>query len=97
MGFRLNIAPAVTQELAEAYRWYADRNQQSADAFRNEVLSALDLVALHPDRFPLWDSLVRRYVLKHYPYSVYYSVGDRVVNILAVGHNRRSAGYWLKR
>jgi len=97
MSFRLNISPAVKQELAEAYGWYAERNEKAAEAFRDEVLGAFELVARHPDRFPLWDDLVRRFVLKHYPYSVYYSVGDRVVNILAVGHNRRSVGYWLKR
>jgi plasmid stabilization system protein ParE len=97
MSFRLNISPAVKQELAEAYGWYAERSEKAAEAFRDEVLDAFDLVVRHPDRFPLWDSLVRRFVLKHYPYSIYYSVGDRVVNILAVGHNRRSAGYWLKR
>jgi len=97
MSFRLNISPAVKQELAEAYAWYAERSEKAAEAFQDEVLGAFDLIGRHPERFALWDDLVRRFVLKHYPHSVYYSVGDRVVNILAVGHNRRSAGYWLKR
>jgi plasmid stabilization system protein ParE len=92
--FRLNISPAVKQEMAQAYDWYAQRNEKAADGFREEVLAAFDLIARHPERFPLWDDLVRRFILKHFPYTVYYSVGDRVVNILAVGHNRRRAGYW---
>lgn len=95
--FRLNISPAVKQEMAQAYGWYAERNEKAADDFREEVLAAFDLIARHPDLFPLWDDLVRRFILKHFPYTVYYSVSDRVVNILAVGHNRRSAGYWLVR
>lgn len=86
--FRLNISPAVKQEMAQAYGWYAERNEKAADDFREEVLAAFDLIARHPDRFPLWDDLVRRFILKHFPYTVYYSVSDRVVNILAVGHNR---------
>jgi len=32
-GFTLNISPAVKQELAEAYRWYADQNIEAAAAF----------------------------------------------------------------
>jgi hypothetical protein len=40
--------------------------------------------------------VVRRFVIKHYPYAVYFSIEDQVVNILAVGHHRRRAGYWLK-
>lgn len=94
--FRLNISPAVKQEMTEAHGWYAEKSDKAADDFREEVLAAFDLIARNPERFPCWDDLVRRMVLKHYPYSVYYSVGDQVVNILAVGHHRRSAGYWRK-
>jgi len=97
MSFRLIISPAVKQEIAEAFAWYAERNSQAADNFREEVLAAFGLIAQHPERFPLWGDVVRRFVMKHYPYAVYYSVGDQVVNILAVGHNRRRAGYWQKR
>ena len=67
MSFRLNISPAVKQELAEAYGWYAERSEKAAEAFQDEVLGALDLIAQHPDRFPLWDDFVRRFVLKHDP------------------------------
>jgi plasmid stabilization system protein ParE len=94
MSYRVNISPAVRQEVAEAYRWYAERSSKAAEAFQDEVLDAFDLIGRDPERFALWDELIRRYVLKHYPYSVYYSLGNGEVNILAVGHNRRLAGYW---
>ncbi len=97
MAFRQNISPAVKQEMAEAYGWYADKSKKAADEFREEVLAAFDVIARHPERFPCWDDLVRRCALKHYPYAVYHSVGDEVVNLRAVGHHRGSAGYWLKR
>lgn len=45
MSFRLNISPAVKQELAEAYGWYAERNKKTAGAFQDEVLGAFDLIA----------------------------------------------------
>jgi plasmid stabilization system protein ParE len=90
--FRLNISPDVKQEMAQAYGWYAERNEKAADDFREEVLAAFDLIARHPERFPLWDDLVRRLILKHFPYTVYYSVGDRVVNIPVIDHNHRLAG-----
>jgi plasmid stabilization system protein ParE len=75
--FRLNISPDVKQEMAQAYGWYAERNEKAADDFREEVLAAFDLIARHPERFP---------------YTVYYSVGDRVVNIPVIDHNHRLAG-----
>jgi plasmid stabilization system protein ParE len=53
MSFRLNISPAVKQEMALAFAWYAEKNAEAAENFRDEVLAAFDLIAQHPDRFPL--------------------------------------------
>ena len=40
---------------------------------------------------------VRRYVLHVYPYSIAYLVRDDAILILAVAHQRRTPGYWMKR
>ena len=66
MSFRLIISPAVKQEIAEAFAWYAERNSQAADNFREEVLAAFGLIAQHPERFPLWGDVVRRFVMKKF-------------------------------
>ncbi len=80
--------------MAAAYDWYHARNAKAAIAFKEEVLGAFELFGRVPERFPLWDGEVRRFVLKHYPYSVYFAIDGNAVQILAVGHHRRRPGYW---
>lgn len=97
MMFRLLVSPAVKQEIAEAFHWYSERNVKAAKAFRDEVRSAFDLILKDPERWAVWDESIRRFILKHYPYTVYFSIVDDQVRILAVGHHRRPAGYWTSR
>lgn len=97
MGYVVTVSPAVKQEMAEAYEWYKARSERAAGAFRAEVLAAFDLIAIDPVRWSLWDESIRRYVLKQYPYTVYFAVTPGEVRILAVGHHRRQAGYWRGR
>ncbi|MDO9236265.1 MAG: type II toxin-antitoxin system RelE/ParE family toxin [Aquabacterium sp.] len=95
MSFVVVVSPAVKQEMAEAYEWYRSRSVKAASAFRSEVLTAFELLSNDPERWPLWDESIRRFVLKKYPYTVYFSVYIDEVRILAVGHHRRKTGYWI--
>ena len=97
MPYAVVVSPAVKQEMAEAYGWYKARNVRAASAFRAEVLSAFEVIARDPVRWQLWDDPIRRYVLKQYPYTVYFAVESDEVRILALGHHRRHAGYWQAR
>jgi toxin ParE1/3/4 len=90
----VRVSPAVQREMAEAFAWYQARSPKAANAFRAEVLATFDLIAHAPERWPLWDDMVRRCILKQYPYTVYFSIVPGEVRILAVGHHRRHAGYW---
>jgi toxin ParE1/3/4 len=97
MAFAVVVSPATKQELAEAFDWYKTRSPKAANAFRAEVLAAFNLVAEDPHKWAIWDAPVRRYVLKQYPYTVYFSASSTEVRILAVGHHRRRANYWVNR
>lgn len=93
-AYRVEIAPAAERDIQGAYFWYAERNTLSADAFRTEVLDAIDRVGDSP-LGKAADALGnRRRVLHRFPYSVVYEVTQSTVTILAVAHHRRLPGYW---
>ena len=90
----VDIAPAAERDIQEAFFWYAERSALSADAFRSEVLDAIDRVGDSP-LGKAADALGnRRRVLHRFPYSVVYDVTENTVTILAIAHHRRSPGYW---
>lgn len=97
MGFRIVVSPAVMREMAEAYEWYRARNAMAASNSRAEVSAAFELIASDPKRWAVWSDAIRRHVLRQYPYAVYFTLVGEEVGVLAVGHQRRQAGYWRQR
>ncbi len=75
-------------------------------ALVSEMLAAVDAgiqrILRDPKRFSLLETLppeegVRRLLLKRFPFSIVYEIGDEEVQILAVAHGRRRPGYWKGR
>lgn len=64
----------------------------AAHAFRTEVFQAVDrtdALAWPEDEDPF-----RHYILRRFPYTVYYDIQGMTVTVLAVAHHRRRPGYW---
>ena len=40
---------------------------------------------------------IRHFVLRRFPFSVVYFVGDKVIYVLALAHGSRVPGYWRSR
>ncbi|MEY2341971.1 hypothetical protein AB4090_07650 [Acidithiobacillus sp. IBUN Pt1247-S3] len=36
-------------------------------------------------------------IMKHFPYSIIYTLAAQEIQVLAVAHQSRSPGYWRKR
>ena len=95
--FAVEILPEAEAEIGEAFHWYLERSAIAADAFRVEVFAAIDGLGDSADRWPVDEDGLRRYVLRHFPYTVHYEVIDERATVLAVAHQRRRPGYWSAR
>jgi hypothetical protein len=65
--------------------------------FEGEFQRAVSAVADAPERWPLYLSRCRRYVLRQFPFSIVYRILEVEVLVLAVAHAHRRPGYWRKR
>lgn len=59
MKFRVSLLPGAEEEIAEAFDWYFERSPFAADAFRSEVISAVDSLAEDPLMWPADPEAVR--------------------------------------
>lgn len=96
-AFEVVVLPAAEAETREALLWYFERSPLAADAFRAEVFDAIDGLADKATMWPEDEDGIRRYVLRHFPYTVFYEVVEQTATVLAVGHQRRRPGYWQDR
>jgi len=95
--FTVVLLPAAEEEASEAFRWYFERSALAADAFREELTGAIDSLAKKPGMWPPDDDSIRRLVLRHFPFTVFYEVAGKTVTVFAVAHQRRRPGYWQDR
>lgn len=96
-SFDVEVLPEAETEAREAFLWYFDRSPIAADAFRTELLDAIDSLTTTAVDWPEDEDGIRRYHLKHFPYTVMYEVLDHQVTVFAVAHQRRRPGYWQDR
>jgi len=86
--------PDAEAELTEAARFYEGRvpalGAQFLDAFD---LAIADIVSA-PERWKSIEADVRRYLLRRFPFAIYYRVLSDYLRILAVKHHSRHPRYW---
>jgi plasmid stabilization system protein ParE len=89
----------ASAELAEAVRWYEDREPGLGDRFLQAVNSTIDLIQSHPDIGALRAGRLpsRQFLVHGFPYGVVYRVRRDDIYVIAVSHTSRRPGYWKHR
>jgi plasmid stabilization system protein ParE len=95
---KLRFHRAARPEYLDAVDWYGARSEEAALGFAELVEACLHEIPELPLAWPAWPMRndIRVRTLQRYPYSIIYHLGDEIV-ILAVAHQKRRPGYWLKR
>lgn len=94
---RIKFKPEAELDLAEAHRWYEDRDFGLGAEFLRAVDGCLHQIQRHPEMYPVTYKNVRQGVTRRFPYSVFYLVSLETVYILAVFHSSRDPKIWRSR
>jgi toxin ParE1/3/4 len=81
--------PLIDCDLEEAALWYSRDNARTAERLIDESRAAMLLAAADPFRFPSRFADVRRIRVSGFPHSVYFTVEEDAVTILAIIHGAR--------
>jgi hypothetical protein len=98
----LRILAEAKWEIIEASEWYDARQPGLGDAFRQAVSQAMPRIRGQPQSYPRLETyrtrrIVRRYLLKRFPFSIIYELRPTEIVVLAVAHVRRRPNYWKRR
>ncbi|HBL31678.1 MAG TPA: addiction module toxin RelE [Acidobacteria bacterium] len=94
---RLVLRHAAKLDLAEARRWYEERQPRLGQEFIASVDAALALIREFPLIAPKVDPRVRRAGTKRFPYGIFYIIDGQTIRVLAVLRNGRSSFWWQGR
>ena len=92
------LHPESESDIREAAEYYKERAGNAlSQALLTEFERSIQLLMQHPILGSLWHHGKRRLVMRHFPYSVIYTVAGEEIRVLAVAHHSRRPGYWRKR
>ena len=93
----VSIHEVADIELKEAARYYESKVNGLGFAFLDEVERVVNLIRDNPESAPRIYKVVRRKILRGFPYSIMYSIVDDSIRILAIANQKRRPFYWWDR
>jgi toxin ParE1/3/4 len=94
MAYRLRVSARAVREIGEAYEWYEEQLQGLGAEFIDALDAQIRVIAQTPLLFTEIRRGIRRTLLSHFPYGVFYASKGDVVSVLAVVHTARNPRRW---
>jgi len=94
MAYRLTVSDRAVREIGEAYEWYEEQLHGLGAEFVDALDVQLQLITQTPLLFSEIRRGIRRTLLSHFPYGVFYASKGDVVSVLAVVHTARNPRRW---
>ena len=89
--------PDAEDELGQAIGFYEERQVGLGLDFEREVIHGLSYIHEAPDRWPMHKYGIRKYLLKRFPFHIFYLEQPDYIWIVAVAHCSRKPNYWKER
>jgi len=89
--------PEAKFDVAEAHKWYEERDPGLGAEFMRAVDSCAHQLQRHPEMYPIVHKNVRQALTRRFPYSIFYLVEGDAVYVLSVFHASRDPRNWLDR
>jgi plasmid stabilization system protein ParE len=83
------LSPDAEKGISSALRWYLQKDLSLPSGFTAELEVTLNRIARHPRQFPPVPGRLRRALMTRFPYSIYFTLSQRTIVVVAVLHQRQ--------
>jgi toxin ParE1/3/4 len=97
MALKITLRPIAILEVEEAVNWYENQSTKLGERFLYIFNDAVKHVSKSPYRYKKRHKNIRAFVLKEFPYSIFYIVEELEMVVIAVVHQKRNPKIWKKR
>jgi toxin ParE1/3/4 len=95
---RYLLHPESEQDIRSAAEYYREQAGTALSrAFFSDFEHTVQLLMQHPLMGAPWRNGKRRFVMRHFPYSVIYTTVNEEIRVWAVAHHSRRPDFWRKR
>jgi toxin ParE1/3/4 len=93
----LRFADEALAEFIATGRYYNEQVPGLGDSFVDEIEAGLQNILGAPHTWRIVEDDIRRYLVRRFPYGIYYTIEGDLVAIWAVKHLQRDPDYWQQR
>ena len=90
----VHLSEVAEVPMEQAFDFYEDVRDGLGVEFAHELERAFRVLAEAPRRWAEVEGNFRRYRLRRFPYSLYYRVKSKGVDVLAIWHDARKPHGW---
>ncbi len=94
---RIDFHPDAEREIQEQTDWFAEKSVKAALGFMRTLDLAIAKIEIDPARFPSVRPRLFARSLVRYPFQVIFRNYGQGIQIIAVAHVKRQAGFWNER
>ena len=91
---RIRITSAAKADIAGALTWYRERGAGLDRRFLSAFDQSLSAIQKHAEIAPKIEGEVRRFLMRGFPYAVFYLANQREIIVLACLHGARAPEGW---
>lgn len=98
-SFSIELSDDAEDDFNKSYEYYHyhEDNPKVADALYISINHCFEIIKQNPNTFPIAYKNVRKYVIKKFPFVVYYRIVDEVIQVIAIFHTSRNPETWNER
>jgi plasmid stabilization system protein ParE len=89
-SFSIEISDEAEIDFDKSYEYYFEGSQKVADSFFKRINLSLENIRKNPMTFPKAFNDIRKFVVKKFPFVIYYQVFDSEIRVIAIFHSSRT-------
>lgn len=96
-SFSIEISDEAEIDFDKSYEYYYEDSPKVADAFFRIINMGFENIKQNPNSFPIAHKDLRKYVVKKFPFVIYYQISDLIIHVIAIFHTSRNPEIWNER
>jgi plasmid stabilization system protein ParE len=94
--FNIELSDNAERDFENSYNYYEKISYKIANDFFLQIDKSLEGIKMMPLSFPIIFKKTRKFVVKKFPFIIYFQIAGRTVQILAIFHTSRNPVDWYR-
>jgi plasmid stabilization system protein ParE len=95
--FSIELSDEAEVDFDKSYEFYFEDSPKVADTFFRQINLDFENIMQNPKSFPIAHKDIRKYVVKKFPFVIYYRIVHAVIQVIAIFHTSRNPEIWNER